>query len=237
MSLQVSDVTSGYYPEVPVVRNVTLSAEHGKVTAVVGPNGCGKSTLLKTIFGFLTPTSGEIHFNGDSLIGKAPHELTQAGLLYIPQTEGFFPDLTIRDNLKMAMWTHRKESDLIDAAIEKAFKAFPILDEKQDKKASTLSGGQAKMLEASRALLYDTKLVIMDEATAGLAPIIAKEIISLVEGFREQGIGVLIVDHNIRMLVQLSDFIYNMGPTGSIVSEGEAEIYQKDIDEIVKQWI
>lgn len=237
MLLEVKNVSSGYYPEVDIVNNISLTADKGRVTAIIGPNGCGKSTLMKTIYGFLKPTKGDILYMGESIVGKMPHDLTNMGFLLIPQTGGIFPKLSVYDNLKIAMWKERKNKEHIEKSIEKAMKAFPILEEKQDKKASTLSGGMQKMLEASRVFLYDSQLVLFDEATAGLAPIIAKDIIALVEGFRNQGIGVIIVDHNIRALVQYADHIYNMGPTGYLVSEGPAEKYRANLDEIVKQWI
>ncbi|MHA1135665.1 MAG: ABC transporter ATP-binding protein [Candidatus Thorarchaeota archaeon] len=237
MLLEVKNVHSGYYPEVDIVNDISLTADAGRVTAVIGPNGCGKSTLMKTIYGFLKPRKGEILFNGESILDKKPHELTNLGFLLIPQTGGIFPKLSVYDNLRIAMWANRKDKENIEKSIEKAMKAFPILEEKQDKKAETLSGGMQKMLEASRVFLYDSKLVLFDEATAGLAPIIAKDIIALVEGFRNQGIGVIIVDHNIRALVNYADHIYNMGPTGHLVSEGPAKNYRENIDEIVKQWI
>jgi len=237
MLLEVKNVHSGYYPEVDIINDISLSADAGRVTAVIGPNGCGKSTLMKTIYGFLKPRKGEILYEGESILDKKPHELTNMGFLLIPQTGGIFPKLSVYDNLRIAMWSDRKDKEHMAKSIEKAMNAFPILEEKQDKKAETLSGGMQKMLEASRVFLYDSKLVLFDEATAGLAPIIAKDIIALVEGFRDQGIGVIIVDHNIRALVKYADYIYNLGPTGHLVSEGPAEKYRDNIDEIVKQWI
>ncbi|MHA1575832.1 MAG: ABC transporter ATP-binding protein [Candidatus Thorarchaeota archaeon] len=237
MLLEVKNVHSGYYPEVDIINDISISADAGRVTAVIGPNGCGKSTLMKTIYGFLKPRKGEILYEGESILDKKPHELTNMGFLLIPQTGGIFPKLSVYDNLRIAMWSDRKDKEHMAKSIEKAMNAFPILEEKQDKKAETLSGGMQKMLEASRVFLYDSKLVLFDEATAGLAPIIAKDIIALVEGFRDQGIGVIIVDHNIRALVKYADYIYNLGPTGHLVSEGPTEKYRDNIDEIVKQWI
>jgi ABC-type branched-subunit amino acid transport system ATPase component len=237
MLLEVKNVHSGYYPEVDIVRDVSINADKGRVTAVIGPNGCGKSTLMKTIYGFLTPRKGEILYEGTSIVGKAPHDLTNMGFLLIPQTGGIFPNLSVRDNLRISLWAKRKDDELVEKAIQKSMEVFPILEEKQEKNANTLSGGMQKMLEASRVFLYDSKLVLFDEATAGLAPIIAKDIIAIVEGFKKQGIGVIIVDHNIRALVQYADHIYNMGPTGNLVSEGPAEEYRENLDEIVKQWM
>jgi branched-chain amino acid transport system ATP-binding protein len=237
MSLEITDLHSGYYPGVNIINGVSLKTEVGKITALVGPNGCGKSTLFKTIFGFLKPESGDITFNRQSILGRKPHELNNLGLMLVPQTGGYFPTLTVYDNLRAFLWTQMKDKALMADSIERVFEYFPLLREKSEEKAGNMSGGMIKMLEACRVLLYDTQFVMFDEATAGLAPVIVKEIVSLVEDFRNKGLGIIMVDHNVRKLLEISDYVYNMTPTGQIASHGPTSYYREKPEELVKEWL
>jgi branched-chain amino acid transport system ATP-binding protein len=237
MLLEVEDLYAGYYPEVNIINGISMSVDKGQIVGIIGPNGCGKSTLLYTIFGFLKPRKGAILFDGKDLAGIRPHQLTKLGMILFPQTGGNFQDFTVIDNLKMSMWTHRKDKKMLNASIEMILDRFPVLKEKKNSKANTLSGGMQKMLEFSRIYLFDSKLVLLDEPTAGLSPKATKETMSLVEGFRKQGISIVLVDHNIRMVVDVADYVYHIGPGGKLISEGPKEIFQGELSGIVKKWI
>lgn len=238
MFLGVRGVCSGYYPEVDIVRDVALKVSQGQVAALIGPNGCGKSTLLKTIYGFLKPRKGEIFFDGVSLTGKEPEELlNKLKIAFIPQVWGIFPELTILDNLKLGMWAYRKDKKRIEAAINRVLDFFPDLKEKCNKQANVLSGGMRKMLEIARVMLHEVNFILLDEPTAGLAPTVVEKIVSILKELKKRNIGILVVDHNVRMLFEISDYIYVMSHDGRIVQEDSTERLRERLHETVSKWV
>jgi len=237
-SLEVREVYSGYYRGVDIVKNVSLEVSQGQVVALIGPNGCGKSTLLKTIYGFIKPSKGDIFFDGVSIKGKEPEELqNKLKIAFVPQAQGIFPELTVLDNLKLGMWSYRKDKKLIEASINRVFEFFPYLKEKHNEKAGVLSGGMRKMLEISRAIACEARLILLDEPTAGLAPTIVQGIVSELRDLKKHNIGMLIVDHNIRMLSELVDYVYVMSHDGRIAQKGSTEELGRHLHELIRKWV
>jgi len=238
VSLEVRELYSGYYSEVDIVKGISLKVPKGQVAAVIGSNGCGKSTLLKTIYGFIKPRKGEILFNGVSLIGKGPEELcNKLKIAFIPQSQGIFPELTVLDNLKLRMWVYRKDKKMIKDSIARTLEVFPLLKEKLNKKAGTLSGGMRKMLEVAGATLHKVQFVLLDEPTAGLAPKVVSELVPVLEKLKEHGVGMMIVEHNIKLLLEIADYVFIMSPEGTLVQEGPSNEFKENLSEIAGQWL
>jgi ABC-type branched-subunit amino acid transport system ATPase component len=215
MRLQVKNVIAGYQEGIDILNNVDMVVEPGSVTILIGPNGAGKSTLLKTIYGFLKPRSGSIHFgsNGD-IFRKSPHEIKHLGISYIPQEFNVFPQLTIEENLRMGAWIFRKDKARVQQQLEHTYETFPALERFHKARANTLSGGQMRMLSIAKEVMTSPKLMLVDEPSAGLAPKIAAEAYEfLMHTQRALDAAVLLVDHNMETAISLADYVHimNMG--------------------------
>lgn len=215
MRLQVKNVIAGYQEGLDILNNVDMVVEPSSVTILIGPNGAGKSTLLKTIYGFLKPRSGSIHFgdNGD-ISKKLPHEIKYLGISYIPQEFNVFPQLTVEENLRMGAWIFRKDKARLQQQLEHTYEIFPALEKFHKARANTLSGGQLRMLSIAKEVMTSPKLMLVDEPSAGLAPKIAVEAYDfLMHTQRTLDAAVLLVDHNMETAISLADYVYilNMG--------------------------
>jgi ABC-type branched-subunit amino acid transport system ATPase component len=215
MILEVKNVIAGYQQGVDILNKLDLAVEANSVTIIIGPNGAGKSTLLKTIYGFLKPRTGSIHFgnNGD-ISKKLPHEIKHLGISYIPQEFNVFPQLTIEENLKMGAWIFRDDKAKVSQQLEHTYEIFPALKQFRKSRANTLSGGQMRMLSIAKEVMTSPKLMLVDEPSAGLAPKIAAEAYDfLMQTKRALNAAVLLVDHNMETAISLADYVYilNMG--------------------------
>jgi branched-chain amino acid transport system ATP-binding protein len=201
-ALELIDVRAGY-GRIEVLRGVDLIVPHGKVTALLGPNGAGKTTTLRTIGGILTPTSGCVHLDGVHVNGASPADLTRAGLCHIPEGRAIFPNLTVTENLRMTTYSRdRSFRDVLDAA----FTRFPRLHERRDQVAGTMSGGEQQMLAMARSLTGRPGLLLLDEISMGLAPMIVQELYELVATLADEGITILVVEQFARIALAVSDF-------------------------------
>jgi ABC-type branched-subunit amino acid transport system ATPase component len=210
MRLEVKNVTAGYQEGIDVLNDVNLTVEPGSVTILIGPNGAGKSTMLKTIYGFLKPRSGSIHFgsNGD-IASKRPHEIKHLGVSYIPQEFNVFPQLTIEENLRMGAWIFRKDRARVRQQLKHTYEIFPALETFREARANTLSGGQMRMLSIAKEVMTSPKLMLVDEPSAGLAPRMATEAYRfLMHTQRALSAAVLLVDHNMETAISLADYVY-----------------------------
>lgn len=215
MRLQVKDVIAGYQPGIDILDRVDLVVEPGSVSILIGPNGAGKSTLLKTIYGFLKPRTGGIHFgdNGD-ISQKLPHQIKHLGISYIPQEFNVFPQLTVEENLRMGAWIFRNDRAAVRRQLEYTYEIFPALRTFRKVRANTLSGGQLRMLSIAKEVMTSPKLMLVDEPSAGLAPKIAAEAYEfLIHTQQALDAAVLLVDHNMETAISLADYVYilNMG--------------------------
>ncbi|MGD9029829.1 MAG: ABC transporter ATP-binding protein [Anaerolineae bacterium] len=206
--LKIGDLYVGYYKDLNILQGVSLTAQTGQITAVLGPNGVGKSTLLKSIFGFVKPQGGQIRFGGKSIVGTPAHHLVNLGISYIPQHQSVFPQMTVEENLELGAWSFRGDSDRIHQKIEANYERFPILRERRRSPAGELSGGMQRMVEVGRVMMTDPKLILVDEPTAGLALMLARDIYDLLVQLKEEGITILLVDQNIRQAISIADYVY-----------------------------
>ncbi len=206
--LEIEDLYVGYYEDLHILRGLSLRAETGKLTAILGANGVGKSTLLKAVYGFLKPHSGQVLLNGNDVTGTATHQLIDLGISYIPQQPGVFKHMSVRENLMLGAWTFQKDKKRIESKIEDNFHRFPILREKQHDHAGSLSGGQQRMVEIGRTLMTDPEVILVDEPTAGLAKLLSEEVYEMLVNLRDEGLTILLVDQEIREALKIADYVY-----------------------------
>jgi len=206
--LEINDLYVGYYKDLNILQGVSLCAREAQITAVLGPNGVGKSTLLKSIFGFVKPNRGEVRFAGQDIAGTPAHHLVHLGISYVPQHQSVFPYMTVEENLELGAWSFRRDTDRIRQKIEANYERFPILRERRRSPAGELSGGMQRMVEVGRVLMTDPHLILVDEPTAGLAVMLARDIYNLLVRLKDEGITILLVDQNIRQAVSIADYVY-----------------------------
>jgi branched-chain amino acid transport system ATP-binding protein len=206
--LEVNDLYVGYYKDLNILQGVSLKARTAQITAVLGANGVGKSTLLKAIYGFVKPQSGQVLVDDADVTRLASHELVGYGVSYIPQRQSVFPFMTVEENMELGAWSFRKDKAKVKSQLEANYERFPILRDRRRSPAGELSGGMQRMVELGRVLMTEPKLILVDEPTAGLAVMLAKEIYKLLVGLKNEGITVLLVDQNIRQAIEIADYVY-----------------------------
>ena len=231
--LELDGVAAGYLPGIDILDQLTLRVEPGTITGVIGPNGAGKSTLLKTIFGFLHPHRGQIVFDGQDIGRRAAHELKRIAMSYVPQGTNVFPQLTVQENLELGAWIFRHDTARVGQMIERAYEAFPRLRERRRLRATGLSGGEAKMLSVAKELVTDPKLLLVDEPSAGLAPVISNQLYTRLLEARARGVTILLVDQNIAKCVEVSDYLY-MIERGQVRREGPRAEFAGQLRDIVR---
>jgi branched-chain amino acid transport system ATP-binding protein len=235
--LELDRVTAGYAQDIDVLREVSLAVHAGEVCGLIGLNGAGKSTVVKTICGLLSPKSGTIRFGGESIAGIAPHRLIDIGLCCIPQESSLFAYLTVEENLLLPLQSRpRLFAATLRERYEEALETFPALREKRRSQAGDLSGGQQKQLEFAKAWLQRPKLCLIDEPSIGLSPMLAEEVFRWIEKFAQAGMGILLIDHNVRRVVKMSDRI-NVLSLGRITAAGVRADFEGDLHEQVRQWL
>jgi branched-chain amino acid transport system ATP-binding protein len=213
-------VRSGY-DEIEVISGISLDIKKMQIISIVGANGVGKSTLLKTICGMIKPQSGEIYFNEQRIDGLSPHEIVKLGISMVPEGRQLFNQLTVLENLEVGSSIRRAKADRKES-MEKMFELFPRLKERINQYAGTLSGGEQQMLAMARALMALPTLLIMDEPSWGLAPILVNEMFGQIHAIREQGTSILIVEQNVYKTLQMSDYGYVI-ERGRIVLQGSGK--------------
>jgi len=214
--LLVLDRVFAGYGKMTILNGVTARVRRGAITAVIGPNGAGKSTLFKTVFGLLPARSGTVMFAGRDITNRAPRQILDAGVIYIPQGRNIFPELSVRHNLELGGVALPSRAALA-ARMAAIMQRFPMLGEKADAQASTLSGGQQKLLEVARGLLLDPKLVLIDEPSIGLSPLMVQEVFAIMTELRNKGVTVLLIEQNAKQALQISDY-------GLILEQGQTRI-------------
>ena len=199
-----------------VVRNVSLSVKSGEVVGLLGPNGAGKSTTLRTISGLVKADSGSVTYDGQELLGKPSDEIVKRGITLVPEGRRVFPDMTVLENMKIGAYLRH---DKLDDDIEWCYELFPRLKERHWQLAGTLSGGEQQMLAVARALMSRPKLMMMDEPSLGLAPLIVRDIFQIIREINKQGVTILLIEQNANMALHTADRGYVM-ETGEIILEG-----------------
>jgi ABC-type branched-subunit amino acid transport system ATPase component len=196
--LEVYNITVGY-GEVPILHGVNVQVDSGEMVAIIGPNGAGKSTLMKTVTGLLQPRHGNVRFNGREITGWRPPQIVQAGVCYVPQIDNVFPSLTVDENLDMGAFLRRGD---LRARKEALYQLFPDLRDRRKMRAGNLSGGQRQMVAMARALMLDPVLLLLDEPTAGLAPMLVSMILEKIVDINHTGVAILLVEQNARQALQ-----------------------------------
>ncbi|GMU70620.1 MAG: ABC transporter ATP-binding protein [Burkholderiales bacterium] len=201
--IEFDKVVAGYSPSLTILNETTLDARAGEITLLIGPNGAGKSTVLKTLFGFLVPRSGEVRFEGRRINGRPPRELLREGIAYVPQGRNLFPSLTVRHNLELGGITLPHGE--LPGRMEEVLQRFPRIRERLDNQASTMSGGEQKQLEIGRALLLRPRVLLIDEPSIGLSPILVRDVMTLLRTLADAGTTVLMVEQNVRTALKYSN--------------------------------
>jgi branched-chain amino acid transport system ATP-binding protein len=216
--LELEKVSSGY-GKVQILWDVSFQIKEKEIVSIIGPNGAGKTTLVKTIMGLLPAKSGTIQFKGEAIQKLPPYEIVKKGLVMIPEGREIFPRMTVEENLQLGAYTVKDKNVLKDTK-EKVYQIFPVLKKKEKAKAQTLSGGEQQMLVICRSLMSNPQLLILDEPSLGLAPIIVEKVLDTVTKINEDGVTILLVEQNIRDSLGAADRGYVL-EEGKIILEGE----------------
>ena len=208
--LEARSLRAGYTPEVDVILNCDAEVAEGELVSIIGPNGAGKSTLIKSLFGLVPVRDGAVKFQGDDVTGAQTHQLVEAGIGYVPQTENIFPTLTVEENLEMGAYLRPK---IIKERYEELFDWFPILAERRGQRAGTMSGGQRQLVALARALMLEPALLLLDEPSAGLSPANVDVIFERIQLINSKGVAILMVEQNARRALAMSDrgYVLEMG--------------------------
>ena len=209
-----------YYGAIHAIRGVTFTVNEGEVVTLIGANGAGKSTILKTVSGLLRPKSGTISFDGTDITQIPPHKLVPMGLAHVPEGRRIFQQMTVEENLEMGAFTQPKGGIAMD--LEKVFALFPRLKERRRQIAGTLSGGEQQMLAMGRALMSQPKLLMLDEPSMGLAPILVEQIFDIIRSLHRTGTTILLVEQNAQMALSVADRAYVL-ETGEITLTGTGD--------------
>jgi branched-chain amino acid transport system ATP-binding protein len=232
--LEVKDITVHYF-KVPAIRNISITVDDGEIVALIGSNGAGKTTTLRAISGLKNPTSGEIHFKGQRIDKLPPHKINALGIAMVPEGRRVFPQMTVLENLLMGAFL-RKEKDAIQKDLDElVFRHFPRLKERKAQDAGTLSGGEQQMLAMGRALMSAPKLLLLDEPSLGLSPIMCGEIGKIIMNIHTEGRTVILVEQNARLALGLAQHAYVI-ETGDIALSGPAKELREN-DDVKKAYL
>jgi branched-chain amino acid transport system ATP-binding protein len=216
-----------YYGNIHALKGVSLSVDEGEIVTLIGSNGAGKSTTLRTISGLLSPRHGQVAFNGRRIDHIAAHEIVKLGISQSPEGRRIFPRLTVLENLEMGAYTRSRRDSEFQADLERVFQLFPRLRERVTQKGGTLSGGEQQMLAIGRALMGHPRVLLLDEPSMGLAPILVDQIFSIIESINQQGTTILLVEQNALKALGIADRGYVL-QTGEIVLQDTAENLQRN---------
>ena len=225
---------SVHYGMIQAVRNVNFKVNEGEIVSLIGANGAGKSTILKTLSGLIHPSEGEIVYLGENIASTSAKKIVEKGLVQVPEGRHVFPGLTVKENLELGAFL-RKDKEGIQKDMEDVFERFPILKERKDQDAQTLSGGEQQMLAMGRALMSRPKLLLLDEPSMGLAPIFIREIFKIIQEIQKTGTTVLLIEQNAKMALSISNRAYVL-ETGSVVLSGTGQELLES-DEIQKAYL
>jgi branched-chain amino acid transport system ATP-binding protein len=217
LSLEKIDV---FYKELQAIWDISLVVNEGEFVALVGPNGAGKTTILNTISGLLKPASGDISFLGQSLSKEPPHKIVELGISQVPESGKIFAGMSVLENLELGAYVP-KARKAKGQSLERVFGIFPRLAERKNQQAGTLSGGERQMLSIGRALMSNPRLLMLDEPSFGLAPILVEHMFEMIEKINQQGVTILLVEQNIQSALELADRAYLL-ENGRIVGQGNA---------------
>ncbi len=239
-AVRLGGVSAGYVPGQPVLSNMSITGEAGKVTVILGPNGSGKSTTLRVLAGLLRPWTGEVRVDFDGqetdLLPVAAHERSRLRIGYLTQGHSVFPDMSVHDNLMIGAWPVRKDRHRAAAALSAVYDRYPELRRRRRSLAGSLSGGQQRILEVARLLVPDPAVVLVDEPSAGVAPAIAAAMYAELRRIREEGRTVVLVDQDVRSALGIADTVYTLR-SGTNDRHGPAAEFSGDAGALAREWL
>ena len=218
--LDLKGINAGY-GSFQALFDISLTVNAGEAVSVIGPNGAGKTTLMRVISGMTAPFSGEMEMEGKSLSSFPPHQIVELGIAHVPENRRLFPSMTVEDNLKLGAFAKTARGDSAKN-LEFVYELFPRMKERRSQLAGTMSGGEQQMCAIGRAIMSGPKLLLMDEPSAGLAPVVVQQVFSLVRRIREEGYTVLIVEQNVQQVLQVVDRAYLL-EAGQLIDSGKSE--------------
>src|SRR5271169_180455 len=233
LALQLENVESGY-GEVQVLWGISLEVARGKLTTIIGTNGAGKTTSLRTIMGTLRAWKGRVLLHGEDVTKLSPHAKASRGLVLVPEGRQLFPDMSVEENLEMGGYSHRARKNLKEN-MTRVFALFPRLKERRTQKAVTLSGGEQQMLAMGRGLMQQPVVLMIDELSLGLAPVLAQQLFLTLKTLKEQGITIILVEQNVHLALAVSDYTYVFAE-GRVPIEGESQ-QVASMDEVRKAFL
>ena len=220
MLLEVKDINV-HYQKVHAVTDISIQIDEGQIVTLIGANGAGKSTTLRTISGLKRATSGAIWFDGERIDQLAPEKIVRMGIAHVPEGRQVFPDLSVNENLLSGAYL-RKDREGIARDLDEVHEHFPILKERRNQKAKTLSGGEQQMVAIGRALMSNPRLILMDEPSLGLSPVLVQEVAKIIRDINKKGVPVILVEQNAELALNLAGYAYVL-ETGRITLEGKAK--------------
>ncbi|MGD2127587.1 MAG: ABC transporter ATP-binding protein [Desulfobacteraceae bacterium] len=224
--LKAEEITAGY-TAVDILHSVNMKINAGEVVSIIGPNGAGKSTLLKSIFGILVPRQGRISLKDEDITGLKPNRIARKGISYVPQVDNVFPSLTIQENLDMGAFIR---NDDYSQRMEEVFDLFPVMRERKKQRAGQLSGGQRQMVAMGRALMLDPEILLLDEPSAGLAPLLVADIFEKIKEINATGVAIIIVEQNAREALKMAHHGYVLAMGRNVLDDkGEALLANEEI--------
>jgi len=224
--LQVKDITVGY-TEIDILHEVNINVPSGEIVSIIGPNGAGKSTLLKTIFGLLKPRHGKVTFKEWDITGLKPNMVVRKGISYVPQVDNVFPSMTIQENLEMGAFIRNDDYSL---RLREVYELFPIMAERKKQKVGHLSGGQRQMVAMGRALMLDPEVLLLDEPSAGLAPVLVSGIFEKIKDINATGVAIIIVEQNAREALKMAHHGYVLATGRNVLDDrGDALLANQEV--------
>jgi branched-chain amino acid transport system ATP-binding protein len=228
--LEARNIVAGYVPEVNILNGCDLELREGELVGIIGPNGAGKSTLIKALFGLLHIREGTVTFRGEEITGKPAHELVRAGIGYVPQRDNVFSRLTVSENLEMGVYQAPKT---LGKQRDRVYSMFPRLAERSDQRAGLLSGGERQMLAMGRALMMEPAVLLLDEPSAGLSPVLQTEVFDRANRINEAGVSIIMVEQNARRCLQICDrgYVLDQGQN-AYTDSGDALLHDPKVIEL-----
>ena len=224
--LKAEDITAGY-TEIDILHDVNIRVRSGEIVSVIGPNGAGKSTLLKTIFGILRPRNGNVTLKDEDITGLKPDRIVRKGISYVPQVDNVFPSMTIQENLEMGAFIR---DDDYSQRLDEVYDLFPVLSERKKQKVGQLSGGQRQMVAMGRALMLDPQVLLLDEPSAGLAPVLVSDIFEKIMEINATGVAMIIVEQNAKEALKMAQHGYVLAMGRNVLDDtGEALLANEEV--------
>ena len=234
--LEARELAVGYREGIDILQGISLRVVPGAITSIIGPNGAGKSTLLRCLFGLLPPRRGDVLFEGRSIGDWSTDRRKAAGIAYLPQHNSTFPHLTVEENLKLGGWLLRTDKARLHERLEYVYQLFPVLAERRRERATDLSGGQVRMLSVAKEMVTPPRLLLVDEPSVGMAPIVAGELYDLLVQLPSRQITVLLVDQNITDAVRIAERVYLLGE-GRVQREDSGAWFQANLEDVIREML